>query len=368
MQFTIQKEIFLNSFKKISNILTKNPIFPILENVLLEISEKGMTLTCSNLDLELCIFIKKEKFNIQETGKITISGKKLLNICRNIPPKTQLNFSINNNIFQIKIFNSHFHMITLPSENFPKFNHTQKNIIFSLSQKKFKNIISMTQIAIANQDVRNYLNGMLIEVKNNILYSVATDGHRMAIYKIIFKKKIPNFSIILHKKCIIELIHLLENTKNQIKLIISHHDIIFYIENLKLTTKLLEGDFPNYKEILLLPPILRISILSQPLKEALLRASVLCNTIFKGVTLQFFKKKLIIRTNNQNDEKSKEILKIKKISENIEFSLNVFYLLDTLNIIQTQEIDFLFKKPITSIQIQSKEKPKICFIIMPLHL
>ncbi|CUR52995.1 DNA polymerase III subunit beta [Buchnera aphidicola] len=368
MQFTIKKEIFFNAFKKISNILTKNPIYPILENVLLEINEKGLQLFCSNLDLEISILIPKKELQIQKIGKITIAGKKLLNICRNIPSQTILKFQIIDNVAYIKILKSNFRMVTLPAKNFPKFNHSQKKIIFFLFQEQLKNIISMTQVAIANQDVRNYLNGMLIEIKNNTLYSVATDGHRMALYKTHLDKKIPNFRIILHKKCIIELMHLLHDTQTIVQLTISHYEITFKTNKIKLTSKLLEGDFPNYTNILLTPPYTEISISSSILKESLLRASILSNTLFKGVTLNFFQKKLIITTNNQNDEQSEDILKISKISEKFEFSLNVFYLLDAINALQTKNINFLFKNPITSIQIHSKEKLEICFIIMPLHL
>lgn len=368
MKFTIQKEIFFFYFKKINGILTKNPLFPILENVILKVNESGLILIGSNLDLEITITIKKSFLKIYNTGITSVSGRKLSNIFRNSPKHENLNFKLINNKVQITMGNSNFKLLCLSPSIFPFFQSSKNKIKFKIPQNKFKDILVTNYISIANNDVRNYLNGMLLKSKEKILSGVSTDSYRMTIFKYKNNLNLPKFSIILNKKCISELIQILEDNDILINIEISENNIIFHIKNIKITSKLIEGNFPNYNDIILKKTEECINVPVKQLKESLLRSSILCNSIFKGVYLCFFKNKLEIISNNQEEEGSEEFFEIQYTGKKIEFSINVFYLLDIIKSIQTHTINFLLNKDIQKIQLQSKEKKEVMYMIMPLRL
>ncbi|ABJ90489.1 DNA polymerase III subunit beta [Buchnera aphidicola] len=368
MEFKIKKNDFFNSFKKMNRIITKNPIFPILENIIIKINEKKLKLTSSNLEVELNAYIDKKFFILYKSGCVAISGKKILNICRNISKDAILHFKIINKKMRICILNSLFELNTMICTNFPIFNDFIKKKEFFISEKILKEIISLIFFSIANNDIRNVLNGILIEYKKNNLYGVTTDGYRLSVYKIAINLNIKNFSIIINKKSILELFRLINYTNKKVKVIINNNYVAFKINEILLKTKILDGNFPNYNDVILKKKKYSILIPTKPLKKSLSKTSILCNTIFKGVCLNFLKNKLIITSKNQEDEKSYDSFIIDNKKIKISFHINVFYLLDILNVLDVEVITISFRIPISSIQIQSDKKKEILYIIMPLKL
>ncbi|VFP83461.1 DNA polymerase III subunit beta [Buchnera aphidicola] len=368
MEFKIKKNDFLNSFKKINRIITKNTIFPILENVIIKIDKNILKLTSSTLDIELNTCIDKKYYTFYTAGCITVSGKKIFNIFRNVKNDAELHFRLINKKIYIKVFSSLFKINTISCNNFPIFKTIEDKKIFFISQFMLKEIISLTYFSIANNDIRNTLNGMLLEYKNNYLYGVTTDGHRLSMYKTYLNLNISIFSIIINKKAILELYRLLTYTTELIKIIIHYHYISFQVNEILLITKLIDGSFPNYTDVILNKYTYCILISAEKLKESLLKTSILCNTTFKGVCLSFSKNLLTITSNNQEDEESCDSFFIDYKYENISFSINVFYLLDVLNVLKTNKINVIFNIPISSIQIQSNIQKEIKYIIMPLKI
>lgn len=369
MEFKIKKNDFLNPFKKISRIITKNPIFPILENVIIKVNKKFLKIKSSNLDIELNAYINKKLFNCYQPGYMMVSGKKILNICRNIPQNAELYFHLIKKKIHIQVLTSLFILNTTTDNNYPKFQKNKKIKKFAISQKILKEMIALVHFSIANNDIRNTLNGMFIEYKSNYLYSVATDGHRLSMYKKKVFLDTPIFSIIINKKSILEIFRLIHSAKKElIQIAINKHYISFQIDDIILKTKLLDGEFPNYQDVILNKYTHCISIPTDKLKESLLKTSILCNTTFKGVNLNFSKNVLSITSHNQEDEKSRDFFYIKNIYEKISFSINVFYLLDILHVLDIHTIDIVFNNPVSSIQIQSNIKKEILYIIMPLKL
>lgn len=368
MKFIIKKEILLIQIKKVISVITKNPIFPILENIIFDINQDRLCLTSSNLEVEINTSIKCENYQFFKTGSASISGKKILHICRNAPKNTNLSFDLVNKKIKIQILNSIFYLIMLPKKIFPKFQINEEKKAFPISQILIKKIISYTQFSIANHDIRSCLNGLLLEYNNGYLYGVATDGHRLAVYKKKISIDTPDFSIILSKKSILELSQLLEKKEQEIRVIINQNHVLFYIKNILLITKIIEGSFPNYHDIIIIKSMQRIPIPLEKLKKSLLRTSILCDVTFKGIYLIFNKNLLKIRSNNQEDEESEDSFHIQYNQQKIEFSINVFYLLDVLNSLNSHIIYFILETPVIRIQIQSLEEKNICYVIMPLRL
>lgn len=368
MKFYIQKEIFLHALKKNRNVLSRNPIYPILENILININEKKLILITSNLEVEIQVLIEKKFFKIQESGSLTISGKKLFNICYTAPNNAILFFQLIKNKICIKINNNIYKLLVLQTKNFPKFNVYNFKLSFEIKENILKELILLTNFSIANNDIRNCLNGILLECKKNVLYGITTDGHRLSMYKKKINPTIPSFSIILSKKSILEIEDLLENSNEKIHITIYHNSLVFKKKNTTLKTKLIEDRYPNYSHIIIKDLKKCVTLPVENLKNSLKQAAILCDTTLQSVNLQLKKNNLIINTSNQEEEKSVNYINIIYNGENIQFSVNIFYLLDVLNAIKTTNIDLFFHIPIKKIQIQSTEKKNIYYVIMPLKL
>lgn len=368
MKFYIKKENFINELRTINNVLIKNPIFPILENVFLNIDQDKFILIGSNIELEIQILIKKENYKLKKSGTTIVSGKKILNICRTAPSNSILFFCLIETKLHIRIINSLYKIQTLKSKDFPKFQVYDFKLQFKLKEIILRKIILFTHFSIAHNDIRNCLNGMLLEMKKNILYGVTTDGHRLSIYKKKINYFVPSFSIILSKKIVIELQNILQDIENKIKINIYNNNVIFEKTGTILRSKLIKDQYPtynhiiikNYKNFIILPLL--------KLKNSLIRSSILCDTNFQGVNITLKNNLLIIKTNNQEDEESKNYFKISYTGEIINFSINVYYLLDILNNIKSTMIKIIFEIPIKKIQIECLENKNIYYVIMPLKL
>ncbi|WP_343192180.1 DNA polymerase III subunit beta [Buchnera aphidicola] len=367
MKFTITRNNLFTALQKISPLFVKNQSYPILENVLLNIKDNTLFLTSCNLEIEIIITVPVHY--TYNSGSGLVSGKKLLDICRNIPNNSMLEIKKYENKINIISENSFFSLITLNSNIFPNLRNFKSTNKFSISQNVLKNMINSTHFAIANQDVRYYLNGMLLEIQKNNIRTITTDGYRMAICTISINTYILYCAIIIPKKSIIELARLLGNNQSLSKVFIGENNIQIHLENVIFTSKLISGNYPNYKQVLLNNPIKIIEIDLLLFKASLLRVSVLSHEQFKGVHLYLNNNQLEISSSNQNEEEAKEIIPLifsKKI--NFEMNINVNYILDVLNVLKSKNIIFFIQKCASKLQLTDNEHSSVFYIIMPLHL
>ncbi|WP_343189466.1 DNA polymerase III subunit beta [Buchnera aphidicola] len=368
MKFTIYQKKLIEKLKIINSIITKNQKNKILENILITIKKKTLFLISTDLEKEIIVKTSKIK-NIIE-GKITISGQKILNLCRNINENVKIIFILIKNKMKIIANKSKFLILTLPASNFPRIyiNNTKKKNFFLISEKKLKYMIFKTKFSMGIKDVRYYLNGILLEIKKNKLFIVATDGYRMALCSIKINIKYNNYKIIIPRKSILEIYKLLkENNKNLIKIKIFKNNIIINIRNIIFISKLIEGLFPNYYNVLLKNIKYKISFNKNLLKKTLLRTSIFCYENFHGVCMKINKNICKITTNNQ-EEKILEKIKILNLTKKIEITANIFYILDVINVIYKKNISFFLKKTNSKIQILEKNKFLSVYVIMPINL
>ncbi|QJC29277.1 DNA polymerase III subunit beta [Enterobacteriaceae endosymbiont of Plateumaris rustica] len=367
----INREQLIIPLKNIVSIINNKPIIPIINNILIEIKNNNIIFKSTNLEIEIITFLK----NIKSTHNfsITISGKKFYDICKSFPIKSNINISINNNN-QIIISSKKckFIMSTLPSINFPIIEYWKSQLKFFLTNKILKMLIDATYFSIANQDVRQYLNGVLFQIKNNILNMVSTDGHRLSICNILINEILINYSVIIPKKSIIELLRLLNNTNDIVIIKINNNNISFTLKNLKFTSKLIENSFPEYTKIIpqIFYKIIKIDRIN--LKNALTRISILVNERTKGVTLLFNKKYLKILGSNIDNEQAEDILSIEEkyndIKYNIEISLNIQYLIDVLNTLKNKYIKISLIDSFSSIKIEDFIENNKIYLIMPMRI
>ncbi|CEI58843.1 DNA polymerase III subunit beta [Candidatus Portiera aleyrodidarum] len=379
MKFIISRENLIKPLNLLIGLITKQQTIPILSNILIKVYKKNfIKMISSNLEMELIsnIYIKKK---IKKIGSLTVSAIKLMYICKSLPDKTNIKFeTINNKVF-ISTKNSKFILSTITSELFPKFDiNKKKNLKIKINKNILKNLIKLTYFSMAEEDIRYYLNGMLLEINKNTIISVATDGHRLALCS---KYMMNNFyyglkKIILPRKSILLLIRLLNENDEIIKITIGINFLKIKIKNFIFITKKINGQFPNYKEVI---PTLynnRILINKNELRLALIRSAIFSKEKNKNIIFKFLPKALYIKSINSEKEIVKEYLEINYNGKKIEIGFNVDYLIDVLNVIENKYIyislynskNSILIEPIISKKniINFNNEYKYKYIVMPI--
>ncbi len=381
MKFIIKKKKLIKFLSKFNSCVSINPKNPILSNILLSLNKNFLFLMVTNLDIEIgySLFLPSE--NILDVGDITVNIRKLYDICKTFPENSNLLFKSYNNKIKIFCLNSVLSLSILPSYDFPiinknQFNFKYKFIIYSYL---FKDIISSIYFSIGNNDIHCYLNGMLIEYIDNIFYFVTTDSYRLSIYKIydnndlIVKYTKSKFNFILPRKLVIELYKLLDLIKDNKKIIfeIDNNIVKINFDNFIIYSSLIDGDFPDYKNVLDLTYNCYnyIDLNIKDFKNSLLRSSIISSYSFNYVTLTFKKDLLKIYSNNTFSDEIKDIIYINNNNDFFKINLNVKFILDILNVIKdSSKIRFYFKNSNSIIKIDDIKNKYIIYMIMPIKL
>ncbi|QCI21914.1 DNA polymerase III subunit beta [Buchnera aphidicola] len=364
MKFNIKNNIFIKHLQKINRLITKNTSLPILENILISIDNGILSLTATNLELELISSIKiSTKYT---SGSVTVSGRKLLDICRNTLELSEIKVQMKKDKLHITSNNSHYVLTTLPSENFPNHNNFHHISEFFINSDILKNIIEKVQFSMGKQDVRYYLNGMLLKKEKTLLYAVATDGYRMGITKTSIQEDVIPFSVIIPRKGIVELYKLLNIKTKLIRFLIGKNNIRIYIEELIFTIQLIEGNYPDYTSILLKHKNCPIILNSQQLKQSLLRVAILASKNFCGIEIHIKNNKFKVLSDNE-EERAEDSFKINYFNNEVEISINVYYILDILNVISSKNIFLFLNESNNSIQIETENESSVLYVIMLLR-
>lgn len=366
MKFIVERNKLMKPLQKVNGAIHNKPILPILNNILLQVKNGFLFLTTTDLEIEMVatIFLKE----IYEQGSITVSARKLFDICKNLSEDSVIIFSLEEEKMIIHSQRSKFILSTIPAVNFPNLHQWQKKIEFTLQKSKFKILLESTQFSMACQDVRYYLNGMLLEIKNKILRTVTTDGHRLSICSIIIDELLTNNSVILPRKCVHELLRLINNIHDNLIIQIGSNNIKFNFENFTFTSKLIDGDFPDYQRVLPKQLNKRMEVNCDLLKKSLTRAAILSNETSRGIRFNINSNQLMITTHNREQEELEEILDVQYDGDDLEISFNVNYILDVLNHIKCSNIRLLFSDANSSVHIEDTLNKNFIYIIMPIKL
>lgn len=368
MKFIIQRDDLLKKLQSIIHLITARPVMPILSNILLEIRDKENLLKIIGTNLEIEIITTVNLIKKYYFGTTTIPAKKFFNICRSLPEKSNILISLKSGKLVILCKSSKFILSTLPVEDFPHAQHCKNKINFLVPQEIIRNLFGATYFAMANQDVRHYLNGILLENKGNKIRAVASDGYRLSIYFILINKKLPSYSIIIPRNSIIELMRLLKKNNENINIQIGFNNIRISTKKFTFISKLIDGDFPDY-ELFFNKKYSNFFVINKlDLKNSLLRVAILSNEQFNCVNFIIYKNKLKINSNNLFQETAEETIEIIYNGPNIEICFNIKYLLDILKNIKSQDINFLFNDADSNVQIENEDIKNIKYILMPVRI
>ena len=331
MQLQICRDSILKPLQFLVSIADRKANKPILANVLFSIKNQTLSLTASDLEVELVSMLELDSY-FPDTF-FTLPAKKLLDICRSLPEQSELNLKIEDNKALLTSGRSRFLLSTLPAQDYPYISNQTPEIEFSIQEKYLKELIENTIFSVAQQDVRYFLNGLLLKFANNKLLAVGTDGHRLAYSEFLIDKQNSankEINIIVPRKGVLEIARMLTQSEETIQVQLTSHNLKIVGKDYIFTTKLIEGRFPDYRKVFPKNINYFIELGRDLLKTAISRTAILSNEKNRGVRLNFSPNLLKITANNPEQEEAHEELEINFSGEEIELGFNANYLLDVL--------------------------------------
>lgn len=363
----MDKEIILKPLQVVIGIVERKQTLPILSNVLIENEDGRIRFTTTDMEIQITTTIDTGKTDGQSAA-FTVGGKKLQEILRVLPDQSQITIDTKENKVQIKTNKSRFSLQALPAQDFPKLSNQLENAKrIVLAQNELKNLLFSVQYAMAQQDVRYYLNGVLLIVDGNKLKVVATDGHRLAYNAGTIEGRYEKQEIILPRKAVMELSKLLADSDERVELEFSQQQVRATFSGITLITKVIEGKFPDYERVI--PKYdNHLNMERAVIQQALQRAAILSNEKFRGVRFVLTEKNLSIISSNSEQEEAQEEIETEYHGEALDIGFNVNYLMDGLNNISSNTATFSFGDPNSSILMTTPENNEFRYVVMPMRI
>lgn len=366
MKFSIERSHLLKPLQQVSGALGGRPTLPILGNLLLKVEDNMLSMTATDLEVELISRVTLEgEF---EAGSITVPSRKFLDICRGLPDDAVITFLLEGDRVQVRSGRSRFSLATLPANDFPNIEDWQSEVEISLSQAELRGLVEKTQFSMANQDVRYYLNGMLFEIDGTTLRSVATDGHRMAVSQTKLGADFANKQIIVPRKGVLELVKLLDAPEQPVVLQVGSSNVRAEVNNYVFTSKLVDGRFPDYRRVMPQTTTKTLEAGCDELRQSFSRAAILSNEKFRGVRVNLADTQMRITANNPEQEEAEEMLDVHFDGEPIEIGFNVSYVLDVLNTLRCERVRISMSDSNASALIENAADDSAMYVVMPIRL
>lgn len=364
----INRDALLKPLQAVSGIIERRHTLPILSNVLL--IRRGSELNLVATDIEIEITASTNVPEEAENKSVTVGARKLLDILRALPDGSEVSLASADRRLQVKSGKSRFNLQTLPAEDFPRLTVNESgNNKFSIPQKLLKSMIGLVQYAMAQQDIRYYLNGMLLVLESNVLRLVATDGHRLGyVSRTIETGEFKKQEVILPRKTIIELSKLLADSDEPVGIELSQNQARFTFGGISLISKLVDGKFPDYTRVIPVDQPKHLRLKRLEILSCLQRAAILTSDKFRGVRWVLSNGSLKIICTNTEQEEAQEELDVDYKGENLDVGFNVGYLLDVLNNLDMDEIDCGLGDANSSALISVPGKEDFKYVVMPMRI
>ena len=362
-----KRDEILAPLAAVSGIIERRHTLPILSNVLIERAADALAFLAT--DIEIQITARSGLAASGETRALTVGARKLVDILRALPEGAEVTLQQQDKRLLVKAGKSRFTLQTLPAEDFPRLARPAGEAArFSLSQKALRRLLSLVQYAMAQQDIRYYLNGMLVVVEDRQLKLVATDGHRLAFASLRLDADLPRQEVIVPRKTVLELSKLLSDSDEPVSIELSAAQAAFSFASVELVSKLVDGKFPDYTRVIPTQHKNRLHTEREPLRQALQRAAILSNEKFRGVRWVLADGSLKIVSSNAEQEEAHEELEVKYNGDALDIGFNVNYLLDVLNNVPGAEIECAFGDAASSALISYAAEKDFKYVVMPMRI
>ena len=363
------RDTLLAPLQSVSGIVEKRHTLPILSNVLLE--KKGDKLTLLATDIEIQITTSTSSASVEGDGAVTVGARKLQDILRSLPDSAEVSLNLDDKRLQVRAGKSRFTLQTLPAEDFPRMIISEGDSLkIAVTQKQFRQLLGQTQFSMAAQDVRYYLNGLLLLLEGSELRAVATDGHRLAYASMPLDAEVSatRQELILPRKTVLELNRLLGDNDEPLNIELTSNQIRFQFGHINLVSKLIDGKFPDYERVI--PATLKniVSLNRTELLQSMVRAAILTNEKFRGVRLVLTNGSLKIMAANAEQEEAQEEIEVAYNGDAIDVGFNVSYLLDVLNNTSVETVEWGFNDANSSALLTIPGNDRFKYVVMPMRI
>jgi DNA polymerase-3 subunit beta len=367
MKFIINRDELLRPLVLVSGAIERKHTLPILSNVLIQVENGVLSLTGTDLEVELVA-----TSTIADTSinfRTTVPAKKLLDICKSLPDGLELKITVEGDSMIIRAGKSRFSLSTLGGDDYPNVDQWDASVSLQLTKSAFRGLIENTHFAMANQDVRYYLNGMSFEIENSTVRTVSTDGHRLALSSLELGESInDSMNIIIPRKGIMEILRLIPDGDDMITVKIGTNHVSIADASFNFTSKLVDGRFPDYRRVMPRNGDKFVIGRRDVLKDAFMRVSILSNERFRGVRINLTNGEMHITANNPEQEQAEEAVDVSYQGEDLELGFNVSYILDVLNSLKCEEVRFTFINATSSALIEAVGRTDLVYVVMPMRL
>ena len=360
------RDQLLVPLQAVCGIVEKRHTLPILSNVLME--KDGEKLTLLATDIEIQITTRTPTLGT-EKASMTVGARKLQDILRSLPETTEVSVTLDDKRLQLKAGKSRFNLQTLPAEDFPRMSVADaQSSRLSISQKHMKRLLALVQYAMAQQDIRYYLNGLLLVAKGSELRFVATDGHRLAYAAETLAIAPAPIEVILPRKTVLELSRQLADSDDPLEIALTPTQARFSFGSIQLVSKLIDGKFPDYERVIPLHHSKLIRLSRDALLHSLLRAAILTNEKFRGVRLVLGPGSLKIISSNAEQEEAQEEIEVDYNDDALDVGFNVTYLLDVLNNVNNETIELHLADANSSALFVLPGNETFKYVVMPMRI
>jgi DNA polymerase-3 subunit beta len=362
-----KRDELLAPLAAVGGIIERRHTLPILSNVLIDGSGEAVSFLAT--DIEIQITARSGISGSSESKALTVGARKLLDILRALPEDAEVNLQPQDKRLLVRAGKSRFSLQTLPAEDFPRLAKATGEVArFSMPQKALRRVLGLVQYAMAQQDIRYYLNGLLMVVDGGELKLVATDGHRLAFASIELEAGLPRQEAIIPRKTVLELSKLLADTDDEVRIELSSSQAAFAFGAIDLVSKLIDGKFPDYTRVIPTTHKNKLQADREPLRQALQRAAILSNEKFRGVRWVLADGVLKIVSSNADQEEAQEELEVRYAGDALDIGFNVNYLLDVLNNVPGSELECAFGDSSSSALISYGSEKGFKYVVMPMRI
>ncbi|MDR5893661.1 MULTISPECIES: DNA polymerase III subunit beta [Halomonas] len=367
MKFSISREALLRPLTLVAGVVERRQTLPVLSNVLIQVNGDEVALTGTDLEVEL--IGRTVASQVDEPGAATVPARKLMDICKSLPDQAEIQLSLEEGRAVLRSGRSRFTLSTLPVAEFPNIEDSQGSIELSLPRGVLKQLIDATSFAMAQQDVRYYLNGMLLELRSGLVRAVATDGHRLAVCSRPVEIQVePAQKLIVPRKGILELVRLLDDGEEPVSLTLGASHIRAHTGDFTFTSKLVDGKFPDYERVVPRGGDKVFIAERAELRQVLSRTAILSNEKYRGVRLHLAEGNLKVMANNPEQEEAEENIAIEYSGPGLEIGFNVGYLIDVLNALDEERVQMTLADPNSSALMEEPGGGDALYVVMPMRL
>jgi DNA polymerase-3 subunit beta len=363
----VQRDVVLLPLQSVSGVVERRHTLPILSNVLLELNDGALALTAT--DLEIQVASRSQVDGPAAAQSTTVSARKFQDILRALPDGSSLVLDMQDKRLQIRAAKSRFSLQTLPAQDFPKLAPAgAASAVLELPQKDLKRLFARVHYAMAQQDIRYYLNGLLLSIGVQGVTVVATDGHRLALASLPLSSEMAKVDVILPRKAVIELTKLLGESEGSVRLEVRENQVAFSFGVVELVTKVVDGKFPDYQKVIPAGYQRKFLLDRLQLQQALMRAAILSNEKFRGVRWVLTENSLRIASSNTEQEEAEEELEVSYSGEPLDVGFNVSYLLDVLANVSPDQVECALGDANSSMLITLPGDEHFKYVVMPMRI